>query len=207
MPDQSGLDDDHNHAGAQRLVRVVEQFVETLHARGGDHAASVILDSGTTLDGQMIGQSPERFVEEELINPVLSALGHEIRFRPKGIAGLDDRVPDFASLQLDVTNVGEVKTPGEIGRANDETVTYLRSVPDRPLVGIATDGFTWRLYTAREGEPPSRSTQQRLYRLIRLFRQEQEFDGPRKRRRALREEALSVATAFSPGGINERLTE
>jgi hypothetical protein len=63
-----------------------------------------------------------------------------------------------------VTTIDDVKIPREIGAANADTFDYLQSVSDRPLVGISTDGFTWRLYTARPGEEPSFETQQRLYR-------------------------------------------
>lgn len=126
---------------SQNLVRVIERFIRVLNEQAGEkHAANVILD-GAILQGRELEQKPERFIEEKLIDPVMRVLKYEPRFQPTGFSGLGGRYPDFTALNLGVTNFGEVKKPGEIDNARKDSFEYLSMATDRPIVGIATDGF------------------------------------------------------------------
>lgn len=110
---QGNLSNIQINARSQKLVRVIEQFVRVLNNQAGEkHTAKVILDGGI-LQGRELEQRPERSIEDELIDPVMQVLGYEPRFQPTGFDGLDGRYPDFTALNVDVTNIGEVKTPGK----------------------------------------------------------------------------------------------
>lgn len=204
MVRQSDLSDRRNDPQAQAIVKAVEQFVRIFEERGDDHAADVILDN-QTLYGGHINQEPERFIEDNLIEPIADALNLNIRFRPKGFEGLEGRIPDFTALDLSIENFGEVKTPGKIKKAREESVDYLDMATERPIVGIATDGFTWILYTAEEGEEPTYTSHERIYEIIRKIRMEQSYESAHRRSRPpLREEAYGLVSQFSKSAIEDR---
>jgi len=203
---QTGFDDDHNDPEAQRLVRAIERFMRIYRHRTGRHGQKVLADDYQRLDGRKIEQEPERFIEDILIKPVLESLGHEIRFRPKGFAGLEGRIPDFTLLNMEASNFGEVKTPGSITNAREEAVEYLEMATDRPLFGIATDGFTWVLYTAERGSGPLYTRHVPISKIIRRINQEQSStQATRKDRTKLRELALDFVNAFGPEAIEKQL--
>lgn len=204
--EQTGFDDDHNDPKAQNLVRTIERFLRVYRKRTGRHGQKVLADDYQRLDGREIEQKPERFIEDILIEPVLESLGHDVRFRPKGFAGLEGRIPDFTLLNMEAANFGEVKTPGSITNARQEAVEYLEMATDRPLVGIATDGFTWVLYTAGSGSDPIYTRHVPISKIIRRINQEQRSaTAPRKDRVKLRELALEFVDAFSPEAIRDEL--
>ncbi|MBO4248857.1 hypothetical protein IL252_13615 [Halomicrobium sp. IBSBa] len=207
MTDQSGLNDTRNDPQAQRVVREIERFVETFEERAGKHAADVILD-GNNLHGSQINQEPERFVEDNLIEPIANALNLNVRFRPKGFTGLEGRIPDFTVLNLDIENFGEVKTPGQIASGRKESVEYLEMATERPIVGIATDGFTWILYTANESEKPTYTSHERIYDIIKKIRMEQAHERAERRSRPpLREAAYGLVSEFSKAAIKKRIQQ
>jgi predicted type IV restriction endonuclease len=202
---QSSFDDDINDARAQRFVRCIERFVDRYRERTGRHGQKVLADDNKRLDGRKIEQEPERFVEDALIAPVLECLGHDVRFRPKGFDGLEGRIPDFTLLNVDAVNFGEVKTPGSIYNARDETVQYLDMATGRPLIGIATDGFSWVLYTAGEDEEPVYTDHCTISKVIRRVNKEQSSKGSQRDRVELRKEALDFVDGFSSGVIHASL--
>jgi hypothetical protein len=192
--------DDHNPR-AQRVVRSLERFVDVLVRRGdGEHVTDVLYDNETirgTYLGDRYGQRPERFIVETLVTDVADALGYEYRSQPVGFNGLDGRYPDFTVLNADSTVIGEVKKPNQIENARDEAFDYLQMADDRPLVGIATDGFTWILHTASEGEEPEYTTHVPLRGVIKsLARERNKEKVPRQSRRDLREQCVKFADAF-----------
>lgn len=204
MTEQSDLGDKRNDPQAQAVVRAIERFVRIFEQRAGDHAAKVILDNHKLYGGH-INQKPERFIEDTLIDPIANALNLNIRFRPKGFDGLDGRIPDFTALDVEIENFGEVKTPGGIREARKESIEYLDLATERPIVGIATDGFTWILYSADEGEDPTYTSHERIYEIIRKIRMEQDYDRADLRSRPLlREEAYSLVSEFSKSAIEGR---
>ena len=169
--DFSNFDD---WALANNLIPVVRQFVSTLNERAGKQHAAKVIFGKSTLDGSRIEQEPERFIEDELIEPIMEVLGYDCRFRPKGFEGLNGRIPDFTALNLAATNLGEVKVPGKITDAREESVEYLEMAEGRPLIGFATDGFVWILYTATEpNERPRYTHHATLNELVRKIRMEQ----------------------------------
>ncbi|MFA9415159.1 hypothetical protein [Natrinema sp. HArc-T2] len=190
---------------SQNLVRAIERFVRVLNEQAGEkHAAKVILE-GAVLHGEELEQKPERFIEEKLIGPVMEVLGYEPRFQPTGFKGLDGRYPDFTALNLDTTNFGEVKKPGKIENARKESFEYLTMATDRPIVGIATDGFVWILHTAtKPGEQPTYTHHVALHDLFKKIRLEQtQPKAERRSRTHLRELSQDFVKQFSRDHIEE----
>lgn len=67
----------------------------------------------------------------------------------------------------------------------------------RPLVGIATDGFTWIMHTASEGEEPAYTKHVTLRRVFKDIARERDSErSPRQSRRELRERCAEFAEAF-----------
>lgn len=151
------MDLDAHDPRAQRVHKALTRFVTSFEQRApADHATDVLYDDAV-LDGREIGQAPERFVEEHLIEPVAEALGYTYRPQPKGFSGLGGRIPDFTVLNAEPTVIGEIKKPNQIENAREESVEYLTMATDRPVVGIATDGWTWIIHRADESEDPTYS--------------------------------------------------
>lgn len=208
MTEQSDFSQPRNDERAQKVVRVLEQFHRELTQRAGDdHAAEVVLDK-KRLDGRIIKQEPERFIEDRLVEPIMSVLGHDIRFRPKGFDGLEGRIPDFTVLNLDAENFGEVKTPGTIRKARKESFEYQEMATERPLVGFSTDGFTWILHTAAEGESPTYTSHETIYQVLRKVRIEQAHEKAKRRNRPeMRERAYKFTSQFGKESVQARLPE
>ncbi|NUB91682.1 hypothetical protein HT576_11720 [Haloterrigena sp. SYSU A121-1] len=205
---QDDLSDIQNDARSQNLVRAIERFIRILNEQAGEkHAAKVVLD-GAVLRGSELNQKPERFIEEELIDPVMQVLGYEPRFQPTGFKGLGVRQPDFTALNLDVTNFGEVKKPGKIENAREESFEYLTMATDRPIIGIATDGFVWILHTAtKSDEQPTYTHHVALHDLFKKIRLEQ--TQPRAERRSrphLRDLSRDFVSQFNASYIETLVT-
>ena len=202
--DQSDFDIQQNDPGAQRVIRAIERFIEVFNDRvPSDHAKNVLYGS-TTLDGRQINQAPERFIEEHLIRDVASVLGYDYRPQPKGFDGLGGRIPDFTITNTNVTVVGEIKRPNKIAEARSESVEYLNYATSRPLVGIATDGWTWVKYTAGEREGPTYAKHITLRSMIQdLAREQSSKRSPRRERPKLRERCFEFVDAFEIGTLSE----
>ncbi|MCU4926637.1 hypothetical protein OB905_11700 [Halobacteria archaeon AArc-dxtr1] len=203
--EQDDLSDIQTNARSQNLVRVIERFVETLNEQAGEkHAADVLLN-GAVLQGKALEQKPERFIEEQLVDPVMRVLGYEPRFQPTGFNGLRGRYPDFTALNLGVTNFGEVKKPGKIQSARRESFEYLNKATDRPIAGIATDGFVWILHTATEpGEQPTYTHHVALHDLFRKIRLEQTQPNAKRRSRThLRSLSSDFVSQFNNKYVKE----
>lgn len=201
---QDDLSDIQTDARSQNLVRAIEQFVRVLNKQAGKkHAANVLLE-GAVLQGKELEQKPERFIEEELIGPVLQVLGYDPRFQPTGFNGLRGRYPDFTALNLDVTNFGEVKKPGKIENARKESFEYLMMATDRPIVGIATDGFVWILHTAtKSDEQPTYTHHIALHDLFKKIRLEQTQPNAKRRSRThLRELSRDFVSQFNASYVD-----
>jgi len=146
----------------------------------------------------VIRQGPERFIEEHLIRDVAEALGYQYRPQPKGFEGLGDDTPDFTITNVSVTVIGELKAPNRIEKAQSESISYLNQAEDRPLVGIASDGWTWIKYAAPQDGKPIFSDHCSLRKVIRDIAREQAVDrSSRLDRSELRESCYDFVTAFS----------
>jgi hypothetical protein len=134
----------------QRVFRVLERFVDAFSERNAPAHLIEVLDDNKYLKGDELGQKPERFVEDNLIWGVLSALNYDYLPRPCGYPRWDRSTPDFAVTNLDIgdecSTIGEVKTLNKFRYAEKNIVSYLRSDLDTHSVAFATDGIYWRIY-------------------------------------------------------------
>lgn len=202
--DQSDFDRPQNDPRAQRVIRSIERFATEFDRRVPREHANEVLYSSVALKGELIRQGPERFIEEHLIRDVADALGYQYRPQPKGFDGLGDDTPDFTITNVDVTVIGELKAPNGIKKAQSESISYLDQAEDRPLVGIASDGWTWIKYTASEGDQPTFSDHCSLRKVIRDVAREQAVDkSPRRNRSELRRRCYNFVSAFSAEDIGK----
>jgi len=202
MTEQSDFSSSGNDPRAYRVVSAIEAFVDNFARRvPSEHATDVLYDS-TPLDGRKIKQAPERFIEEHLIRDVANALGYDYRPQPKGFEGLDGRIPDFTITNTGVTVIGEIKRPNHISDAESESVEYLDRSTEYPSVGIATDGWTWIMYVAKQSEEPTYHNHVPLRSVIRdIARDRTVRHEPKQSPHELRQRCTKFATQFGIGSI------
>ena len=204
--DQSSFDAPGNDPRARKVVRAVERFLSTLRERAPRNHASRVVHSEEVLRGEAIRQTPERFIVEHLVTDITDALGYRYRPQPKGVSGLDGRIPDFEVLNVDGVTIGEVKKPNQIERARDEAFDYLGMVSERPAAGIATDGWTWVLHTASEsGSEPSYDCHRPLRGVMKKIWTEKYERSERASRSELRLQAQEFASEFSIEALERKL--
>lgn len=203
---QSNFDAPGNDPRAQKVVRAVERFLSTLRERAPREHASQVVHSEKVLGGEAVQQAPERFIVEELVTDVADALGYQYRSQPKGVSGLEGRIPDFEVLNVDGVVIGEVKKPNQIENARNQAFEYLGMVSDRPAAGIATDGWTWVLHTASEqGSEPSYDCHRPLRGVMKKIWTENYERSDRASRSELREQAGGLVSEFSIEALERKL--
>lgn len=152
---QTGLNDHSNIA--EQLLRIFEAFADEFAHRGIPTHLSAITREGKYLKGKRLGQHPERFIEEYLVWPVLSALGYEYWAQPYGYPKWDQSRPDFSVENFHdepaCMVVGEVKTPNKFEYAKTDIEEYLKRDLGEPTVGIATDGVEWQMFARPKKSP------------------------------------------------------
>lgn len=163
MGNQPTTFDDHDPL-AYDILQVLEDFIDEIGSRECTAHFDKVVDGRYYLKGKNLIQQPERFIEDQLVFPILhEALGYSLRPQPKQYAPRWPRssgVPDFcitsipidAARQNDIRFFGEVKPPKNIENAQNDMVDYLDSDLDVHAVAILTDGFEWELWVRPKGE-------------------------------------------------------
>lgn len=131
---------------------VLSSFVAELGERlTTTHQLEDVLRGEDTLTSADVGQRPETFTENNLIYPLLEAMGLENEEQPFGEAG--DRVvwPDFAVTNLSTDVIGENKPVNNVEEAVSEIKDYLDRKSIAADYGIVTDGITWSIYKIELG--------------------------------------------------------
>lgn len=128
----------------------IVDFLDTLDERMKDPRLGEIIEEGKTLRSENLGQRPERCVEDALIWPILETLGFEVTPRPHYPYGDTDECPDFRIDNLAEVVIGENKSSNRFDEAKADIETYLDS--RRYEYGIATDGFTWALFSVETND-------------------------------------------------------
>lgn len=156
--------DDHDPL-AHDIFQVIEQFIDEIGNRGCTGHFDNVVDDNKYLKGKPLVQKPERFMEEELVFPILEdALGYSLRTQPKQYAPRWPRkggIPDFCitsipietAMQNDLRFFGEVKAPKKIQQARSQMVEYLESDLDLHAIAILSDGFDWELWVRPRNTP------------------------------------------------------
>lgn len=205
---QTYMGDPGNSPRADKLVYVITEFFDEWGKRSSREIKRVV-QNDVRLEGEQVGQEPERFVVEHLIRPVMEEVfGHEYRPQPKGIAGLEDQTPDFRLMNVDDVVVGEVKRFHDIQDASGQSFGYLTDVETTPVFGISTDGMTWISHIVREDEHPSRIWHDDLRRVFyRIAIEKRNEDSIRRNRRELRKLTDKFVGRYTRSSIQSIATD
>ena len=205
--------DDHDPL-ANAILTVLEDFIDEIGARECTaHFDNVVADK-YYLKGKYLTQTPERFIEDHLVFPLLRhAFGYSLRPQPKQYAPRWPRgsgIPDFAitnipiqtAMQHDLRFFGEVKPPKKIQNARNDMREYLDSDLDIHAVALLTDGFTWELWIRPKGDtvddldnPTAKATFRDSLKTIRTRNLETEPYQPFTVRKNIDTDAFSAFTA------------
>lgn len=149
---------------AYNTLKVLKGFVDEIGHRGCTAHFAKVVAGQYRLKGKYLVQTPERFIEDHLVFPLLDGpLGHEIRPQPKQYAPRwprDGGIPDFCLTTIpidtaraaDVRVFGEVKPPKHIGKARRDMADYLNKDLELDAITILTDGFDWELWVRPHGQ-------------------------------------------------------
>ncbi len=163
MVDQNTELGDHSDI-SRKLVLDVEAFMDEVgNRRCSSHFESVTVN-GKFLKGKQLGQKPERFVEDNLIEPVLETLGHSVLARPVQYAprwshgrGIPDfsltTIPTATTKEHDVRLFVEAKPANKLHYARDDIKEYLKKDLDLHALAVITDGIEWELWIRPRNEP------------------------------------------------------
>ena len=171
---QSGLNTDDFLA--ERVRQQLEVFPKRFQELGEGGELRHMLRNPRTLSGPRIGQAPEDFTEQYLIEPVLHALGylnpisedytgsgpHFVR-RPSTFRKVEPKRPDYKLENissemvciLEAKAVNEEQPYGSKQEATEDVrgyissntfAKYLERLEFRFLVAVGTDGFRWTMW-------------------------------------------------------------
>ena len=197
------LGDTHS-VSTQRVFHILRGFVQEFSNRSEVSHLVEVVESETVhnarrqLDSVSLNQKPERFVEETLVEPILDALGYEVRFRPENYPKWSDSTPDFTVVNFDAETeygepsmragcavIGEVKPLNNIGEANSEMKDYLDEDAGKDALGIATDGLNWKVRFQPRGGPSYKILEMNLttpvIELSREYKENENYDNNRVR--------------------------
>lgn len=160
--DDTSLTDHHDLS--RKLLNDVEAFIDEIGVRGCTSHLEQVTHRDKLLKGRKLGQQPERFVEDNLVFPVLRSLDHSIRPRPKQYAprwNLGRDIPDFCLTTIppetakdqDIRLFGEVKSPNKLHYAREDIREYLAKDLDFHAVTVLTDGIQWELWLRPKEQP------------------------------------------------------
>lgn len=131
---------------------VLERFVDSLNNRlSAKDLEAVLQGQKDDLTSQDLGNKPEAYTENNLIEPLLEAVELEYEPQPYGKSGERDLWPDFEITNLDTTVIGESKPVNNVDKAQSEIKNYLDRKSLGADYGIATDGVEWYVYKIELG--------------------------------------------------------
>lgn len=161
---------------AERVRQQLEVFPRRFQVLGEGGELRDLIQTPHTLSGPRIGQAPEDFTEQYLIEPVLHALGylnpisedytgsgpHFVR-RPSTFRKVEIKRPDYKLENISPESVcileakaaNEEQPDGSKQSATDDIsdyvesntfAKYLESREQRYLIAIGTDGLRWTLW-------------------------------------------------------------
>jgi type I restriction-modification system DNA methylase subunit len=142
---------------ADAVYRTVEDYVDELNAQlSTPDLEAVLHGEKDDLTSRDLGSKPETHVQNNLIYPLLEAMGLEYTEEPYGGGGgsndsRDTVWPDFELDNIEEYVIGENKSPNNLDESHDQVLDYL----DRRSIGadyaIATDGLRWKVYRVEQG--------------------------------------------------------
>lgn len=160
-------DFDDDEYRAERLQTAFRRFIwEFLKEDAGATCRELLNEPTARFNGGYVDQKPEEFTQRTIVEEVLKALGYEVKHHPVELVKEDRKQPDVKLQGLSNRCVGiaeckalnkernDGKTPnrGDALKSLEERylktnafARYKKELDMRYLVGIATDGFDWKL--------------------------------------------------------------
>lgn len=154
-------DFDKDKYRAEKLQTAFRRFVRAfLEEDAGPVCGKLLENESMTFRGGNVGQKPEEFTQKALVDEVLDALGYKPKHHPVDLMKDEQRQPDIHLRNLSEQYVGIVECKAlNRERSGEEAIDdlvernlqantfakYKKHPKMRYLVGIATDGFDWKL--------------------------------------------------------------
>lgn len=122
--------EDHSDL-SRKLLNDIEALVDEIGNRGCTCHLEEVTHPNKYLKGRKLGQQPERFVENNLVFPILRSVSHSIHPRSEQYAptwNLGRNIPDFClatippetAKEQDIRLFGEVKPPNKLYYARED---------------------------------------------------------------------------------------
>ena len=125
------------------ITTVVESFCEELSTRAPQEVKPFLIGRKDKIKRQDLKQSPERFVSEDLIWPLLNAL--ELDYITEAYLQGQNGQADFLIQNTSEPVLGECKPFNHYKKAVSDLRNYLIHRTTQSAFGIATDGVNWLL--------------------------------------------------------------
>jgi hypothetical protein len=152
---------DRDDYHAEKLQTAFRGFVQSFLDEDASPVCRELLNTKTAqFRGGNVVQKPEEFTQRTIIEAVLKALGHEVQHHPVALVPEDRKQPDIKLRGTSDRYVGIVECKALNRERNGEEAldsleerylktnafsTYKKSMEMEYLVGIATDGFDWKI--------------------------------------------------------------
>lgn len=138
----------------ETVVRdVLESFVDQLAEKRttGTQLVDLLPPGSDPLASDDVGSKQEQFTQDNLIRPLLSAVGLSVTSEVRADSGSTRQWPDFSVDDLGVGVVGEDKALNTVEDACEQVKGYLDKKSVGAEYGIATDGAEWYVFKIELG--------------------------------------------------------
>lgn len=209
---------------AGNVLQAVERFVDAADRQGALPVLREAPGEQQPLQSGHLETSPERFTDEHLIEPCLSALGYAPEGQPVDLVEHERHRPDFRLRDVDDCVVvveskafnADAATGGRdaLDAYLDTFDKYRGDLDGRYLVGVATDGIRWLLYgnhlDSGARDVIGRRTVSTTLREVMLDRLIEGYRDDGRWREQRRQELASafvplLAAPYLPGNVREAL--
>ncbi|WP_251921641.1 Eco57I restriction-modification methylase domain-containing protein [Salinibacter ruber] len=140
---------------------VIKAFINKLREETSEQFTLGVILNRNTLTSRDIGQEPEAFTEQHLIDKLLDTLGFSYKDQATAFGGAGKNNPDFELEDIGKIGViGENKSINKWDEAPPDIDEYLDSRSVGAEYGIGTDGMVWSLHRYDQG-----SDREKAYRV------------------------------------------
>ena len=135
-----------------RVREILGTAVDDLYERlSTGKFEEVLVGSEADLASKDLGNKPEAYTEDYLIEPLLGTVGLQVDAQPYGKSGERDRWPDGEIRNLETRVITEHKPINNVAEARPQLKEYLDRKSLGADYGIATDGVEWSVYKIELG--------------------------------------------------------
>lgn len=140
---------------------VIKAFINKLREETSEQFTLGVILNRETLKSRDIGQQPEAFTEQHLIDKLLDTLGFSYKDQATAFGGGGKNNPDFELEDTgEIVVIGENKSINKWNEAPTDIDEYLDSRSVGAEYGIGTDGMVWSLHRYDQG-----SDREKAYRI------------------------------------------